>query len=121
MGMDYTLIAGLALYFITVKAMASANLKPPNATLIVALGYFAVSTITKAIMLSGYDDAPLWQLVSWVPLSTLCLQLVIGFIAFKKLEDSDDSYGAWLFWGILGSVGIFFIAPFIATSVFGRF
>jgi hypothetical protein len=47
--------------------------------------------------------------------------VVVGFIAFKKLEDSDDSYGAWLFWGILGSVGIFFIAPFIATSVFGRF
>lgn len=121
MGLDYTLIAGLALYFMTVKAMASTKLKPLSATLVVVFGYFSVSTITKAIVLGGYDGAPLWQLVSWVPLSTLCLQLILGLIVFKKLSDSDDSFGAWLFWGIFGSVIIFFVAPFIAASVFGRF
>ena len=120
MGIDYILVAGLALYFLTIKLMATTRLKPLTATLIVTLGYFTISTIVRGIILIAYD-APLWQLFSWVPLSTLLLQCVIGLIAFIKIYNSDDSYTSWFIWGTVGCLGIFIVAPYIATSLFAQF
>lgn len=121
MGFDYTLLAGLALYFIVIKIAASTNLKPLISASIVVLSYFTLSTIVKAIILSGYGDAPMWQLFSWVPLSTLAIQFVIALVVFMKLDGIDDAYGYWVLWGTVGFIGIFFLAPFIAASLFASF
>lgn len=118
--MDYTLIAGLLLYFLTIKIMANDSLRPLSAALIVTLGYFIVSTILQGIILSAYN-APLWQLFSWVPISTLVLQFSIALLSFFKIYNSDDSYGSWILWSIVGCLGIFIVAPHIATSVFAQF
>ncbi|HCH33964.1 MAG: hypothetical protein UY35_C0019G0009 [Candidatus Saccharibacteria bacterium GW2011_GWC2_48_9] len=114
---NYTLIAGLLLYFLVVNMSASLRIKPLTASLIVVLSYFAVSSFIQGIILIAYD-APLWQLFGVAPLATVALQGIIALFVFHKLDNSDDSYVAWLLWGMLGAVGIFYIAPAIGTNLF---
>ncbi len=117
---DYTFIAGIALYFLMIKVSASTRIRPITASLVVVLSYFSLHAFVQGIVLSAYN-APLWQLFGLVPLSTALLQLGVAFIVFYKLDQSNDSYGSWLAWGALGCIGIFFVAPIIATSLFIRF
>lgn len=121
MGIDYVLLAGLALYFLMIKVSASTNLRPIVASLIVVLGYFIFSTFIRGMILNAYD-APLWQLFGIAPLTTLIMQLAIAIFVFIKLDqESEESYGSWMLWGVVGCIGIFFVAPQIAAGVFGRF
>lgn len=115
---NYSLIAGLLLYFLVVKMSASMRIKPLTASLIVVLGYFGLSSFIQGIILVAYD-APLGQLFGVVPLTTVALQFVVALLAFHKLDSSDDSYVAWLLWGTLGAVGIFYVAPAVSMSLFG--
>jgi|GEM_PF-2487694 len=115
---DYTLIAGLLLYFVVIKLTASTNIRPLTSSVIVVLGYFAIITGTKAIILSAYD-APLWQLFGIVPIATLILQFIVAFITFLKIDQDADSLSSPIIWGAFGCIGIFFIVPAIVSSALG--
>ena len=112
-----SLVIGLLLYFLTVRFMASTHTKPLTASLFIVLTYFAITTFIQGIILVGYD-APLWQLFGFVPMTTLLLQFGFAYLAFYKMECSDDSYTSWLLWGSFGCLGIFIVAPFIVFNLF---
>lgn len=112
---DYSLIAGILLYFLVVKGVTSAGVRPLAASLITVLGYFALVSFIKWVILSAYG-APLGQLFGLVPLATLVVQFGVALLTFYML-DRADSYGALLIWGAVGCVGIFFIAPFVIASL----
>lgn len=116
---DYTTVAGLVLYFLVARAVSAGRFRPLTASLIVVGGVFALTTSTQAILLSAYD-APLWQLVGPVPISKAVLQFGVAYLSFIKLSD-DESYTGWILWSMIGCIGIFILAPLLATSLFVRF
>lgn len=118
MGIDYTLIVGVLLYFLAVKSLTT-SLKPLSASLIVVLGYFTLSTTVHGIILSSYNVS-LWQLFGLVPLSILALQFIVAMFTFAKLKNSEDSYTSYLLLGAGGCVTVFFIVPYICTTLLGN-
>lgn len=117
MGIDYVLLAGLLLYFAVIKMSARYTLKPIYAALIVVVGYFTLSSFVQGILLSAYD-APLWQLITVVPITTLIAQFCVAFITFMGISRSEESYASWIAWSFLGGIAIFFVTPFIVTKLF---
>lgn len=114
------IIIGLLLYFLTIKFMASTHVKPLAASLIVVVTYFTISTFIQSIVLVGYN-VPIWQLFGLLPMATLLLQFGFAYLAFYKMNQSDNSYMSWLLWGVFGCLGIFIAAPFIIVNLFSRF
>ncbi len=120
MGIDYTLIAGILLYILAVRALAAGRIKATSAAIIVVGGYFGLSCIVKGIIFHGYN-IPLWQLFTLPVIMAVLLQFVTTLLVFAKMQhDGDDSYGAWLGWGAFGFVMIFFAIPFIVHGVLGQ-
>lgn len=114
--LDYTLIAGILLYLLAIR-LASANvIKPVAASLVATLGYFAISTVIRGIILHAYK-APLWQLFGLIPIATLFLQIGIALLVFGKMDYREDSLDSWFAWAVAGCVGIFLVAPFVVTTL----
>jgi xanthosine utilization system XapX-like protein len=119
---DYTLIAGLLLYFLMVRLSVSSSVKPITATLVSILGYFIFSTIVDAIMYASYKDIALSEaLFGLIPIVTVILQFVAALLVFTKLDRAEDFITSWFVWGIAGCVFIFFIIPSVTTSLLASF
>lgn len=119
---DYTLIAGLLLYFLMVKLSVSSSVKPIAAALVSVLGYFIFSTIVDAIVYSSYRDLVLTQaLFGLIPIATVILQFAAALLVFTKLDRAEDSITSWFAWGVAGCALIFFIIPSITTSLLASF
>ncbi len=115
------LIAGFFLYFLVIWIMARYRLKPIFATLIFIFCYFTISSIFSWIAMDArrsplYD--PDWQwLFSTVPMVTIALQFFIAFFAFSKIYYCDNSSVRCTLWIVLGCLGVFFLAPFLAIKI----
>lgn len=117
MGMNYTLLAGILLYFFMLRQLDESYLTPVKAAGVVIGGYVGLSLVLKAIWLLGYH-APLWQLLSPSLFITALLQFVMLVVIFDKAENTGDSYMAYIGWGGLGLAVVFFIVPLIAQNIF---
>ncbi|HEY0964983.1 MAG TPA: hypothetical protein VGE13_00705 [Candidatus Saccharimonadales bacterium] len=118
--LNYILIAGVLLYIFIMRVFAHGKLGIVSASAIVVLGNFTLSTLVASIMLSA-NDASLWQLFGLVPVATVILQFIVALGVFYKLQEHEESYSAWLLWGVVGCGGIFFLTPFVVRAMFAQF
>ena len=107
---DYVQIAGLILYFLALRGLASEKLSPLQAATIVVLGTYAVSAVVRMILLSSYGSDGI-QLFVWSDILMLIIQLIISLIIFHHIEQRDLSYFAWLVWGLVGYYILFIALP----------
>lgn len=116
MGINYTLLAGILLYFLILRQLDASYMNPIKAAAIVVGGYVGLSLVIKTIWLLGYH-ASLWQLVSLSLFVTALAQFVVLVFIFDKAEDTGDSYMAYIGWGGLGLAIAFFVVPAVTQSV----
>lgn len=115
MGSLYVLIASIALYALMVRSSSSRNINPVFSAVIVVTLPFVLAKVIWYIYLTG-NDLPLWQLVSLSDIFVVLAQLVVAFVVFYKLQN-DDSIEAWLLWGAMGFIGIYFIVPYLIRLI----
>ena len=120
MGIDYTLLVSALLYFFVVKIFVSSKLSIVSASLIVVLGSFGFSLLTRWIILSSYGVSA-FELISVSAILTVILQLMAAVFVFYKLQETEESYVAWMGWSILGFVALFFAIPAISTTFVALF
>lgn len=116
MGSLYVIIASVALYVLMVRTYSTRNINPVFATIVVVIIPFIFEKILWYIYLTGYD-LPLGQLISLSDIAVTLVQLVVAFIVFYKLQQTEDSIESWLFWGAAGMVSIYFVTPYLVRLV----
>ncbi len=110
MSIDYTLAAGILLYFIVIRMVVSTRLNVLAACLIVVLGYLGLGVVIDTIT-GGFDGA-IAALAGLGSIVLVILQFIVALFSFYKMQENDESYSAWIGWGVAGCLGIFFVAPY---------
>ncbi len=110
--LDYSLIAGILLYFLMVQLLAKGIIKPVAAGVLVTVGSFGFSWLLRAMNYHAYK-IPLSQLLNLLDIIAVVLTLIITIVTFSKMIENEKSYTAWLFYGTAGAVGAFYITPSI--------
>lgn len=116
MGSLYVIIASVALYALMVRTSSTRNINPVFATIVVVIIPLIFEKILWYIYLTGYD-LPLGQLISLSDITVTLVQLVVAFIVFYKLQQTEDSIESWLFCGVAGMVSIYFVTPYLVRLV----
>lgn len=116
MDIDYTFLATIILYFFVVKLFSTSKLNVVYASLLVVLGSSVLSLLIRWIILSSYNVS-VFQLIGVSIITTVILQLIIAFYIFHKLQETEESYTAWLIWSILGFVSMFLIIPHVSAKL----
>jgi len=114
--MDYGLILIIAAYLVALQLAIRTN---TNALLcsFVAVGLpYIVNTIVLWILIQGSSAVILADLFSVTSVITFVLQLFVGFIVFKKIQN-DDSIASTIGWSIAGFVVIVMLIPFVVQKI----
>ena len=98
------------------RMLGSKYLNPVKAAAIVILGYHAFQLILTIFveMARGY---PIDYLFGFGLVVTIVLQMAFAVVIFYKIQADEDSYMAYLGWGALGLVLIFYVAPEIVKRL----
>lgn len=107
--LDYTLIANFVLYFVVLRLMANAAVRPVSGAAIVAIGGFVVGAIPQAILSGSVVTVFAWQSIL-----TLILQLIVATVIFYKLLHYEDSLAAWFILGLAGAYVLIIAIPALA-------
>lgn len=113
---NYSLVAGVLLYFLMVQLLAKGIIKPVAAGVLVTVGSVGFSWLLRALTYHAYK-IPLSQLLTLLDIVAAVLTLVITIIVFSKMVENEESYTAWLLYGAAGAIGAFYIMP----SILGLF
>lgn len=113
--MDYTLIASMAIYVLTIRAVANNKLTPAQASLLSVGSMFILTTIVYAILISSIASP--WQALTLSRLATLVIQLLAAYFIFHKLNDVDEEYTTYIAWGGLGWAFVFLLVPFMVSQI----
>lgn len=116
MGINYTLIASVMLFFVTANSFESRSMSIRFASLIVTIIPFTFSETLRYIVLRAYH-APLGQLISVSIVTILALQIMTAFGVFYKLRTAEETYVDWYAWMIGGMVVLYFVIPFAVHSL----
>lgn len=116
MGLSYTVIAGILLYFSMVKVSANSRISALSAGLIVVVGYLVITATVQLIMFSAYGLS-LASLFNLSLVITTLLQLILAIFIFRRLDQTEDNYTAWLALGAAGCLAIFFLIPYLVGNL----
>ncbi len=114
MGITYSLIAGILLYFLAVKLVVSEQLSARGASLLAVAGSFVVWAIEQAI-LSAASDTSFVQLLSFALIVKIVLQFAVAYVIFYAIIRGGESYFAWVGWSLFGFILIFLVVPRIVS------
>lgn len=110
----YELLAGILIYILVLRS----SLSVLSSSLIVVFGNFIVATIFRLIRLLPHEDAPIIAtLFDPSIILTVVIQLALALLIFYKIRLDEDSYMNYILWGGAGLAGIFFVAPYVASSL----
>ena len=116
MGSLYVLILGVAVYSLVVRAASGRDIHPIISAIVVVTLPLVLEKIMWYIYLSS-NELPLWQLISLSDAMVVLAQLGFAAFVFYKLQRNQEAVGRWLFWVLVGLVGIYFIVPYLVRLV----
>lgn len=110
--MDYIGIATLLIYATALRLFAQSWIRVIGASAFAVLGPLGLSACVYSIL----HQSLLGFLTLEIIITTL-LQLLVAYLLFRKLETEEESYAAWIGYGLAGCVLLYFVIP----GLVGRF
>lgn len=117
---DYTLMAGILLYIVALRWLASGFVGPVAASAIVTIGSFGFSWIIRAISFAIYGSS-FWQLLGPADILAAIFTFALLVVVFREIHKRDDSYTAYAVLGIGSAVAVFYVLPALLRALFSLF
>lgn len=104
--MDYIGIAVLLIYATSLRLFALSWLQATGASLLAVLGPLGLYVCIYGILhqsLAGFFTPAV--------IITTLLQLLTAYLLFRKLQAEEESYAAWIGYGLVGGMLLYFAIP----------